>query len=206
MAFIGDGADRSEIMEYAEKQGIADSCIFTGAIHDRALLKVWYSRANLFIFPSVFDTNGIVVREAAACGLPSLLIKGSCAAEGVTDGQNGILAEENSDAIAQKLMFFAADCEKLRQIGENAMNELYISWEESVANAHERYLTVLDNFDVKSITHRTKPADSAYALLAGVYNSVEKIQQLGIEQLDHINAGIAKLKELPNNISDKLNK
>ena len=46
-------------------------------------IRAWYCRADLFLFPSTFDTNGLVVREAAACGLASVLIAGSCAAEDV---------------------------------------------------------------------------------------------------------------------------
>ena len=36
--------------------------------------------------------------------------------------------------------------ELLRQVGENARRELYISWDTSVANACRRYEVVLDNF------------------------------------------------------------
>ena len=91
MLFVGDGADREEIEAYARNTGVAKNCRFTGAIHDREKIRALYSCADLFLFPSTFDTNGLVVREAAACALGSLLISGSCAAEGVEDGVSGIL-------------------------------------------------------------------------------------------------------------------
>ena len=72
-------------------------------MHDREIVRAWYTRADLLLFPSTFDTNGLVVREAAACGLGSLLVRGSCAAEGITDGRNGILIEENAASLAAVL-------------------------------------------------------------------------------------------------------
>lgn len=74
--------------------------IFTGAIYDREELRVYYTAGDLFIFPSLYDTNGIVVREAAACGVASVMIKGSCAAEGITHMRTGILTEDDPQAIA----------------------------------------------------------------------------------------------------------
>ena len=57
----------------------------------------------------VLDTNGLVVREAAACGLASVLIKDSCAAEGITDGRNGFVIDENADAMASLLITIGND-------------------------------------------------------------------------------------------------
>lgn len=86
------------------------------------------------------------VREAAASGCPSVLIAGSCAAEGVTDGRNGFLIEENAVSLCAKLTALCADREAMRRVGENAMRELYLSWEDAVARANERYAVVLDRY------------------------------------------------------------
>lgn len=67
---------------------------FTSPQYDRSVIRAWYCRGDLFLFPSTFDTNGLVVREAAACELASVLVRGSCAAEDITDGRNGFLIEE----------------------------------------------------------------------------------------------------------------
>ena len=128
MVFIGAGGDEKEVRAEVET------------------LRAWYSRADLFLFPSTFDTNGLVVREAAASGCPSVLIAGSCAAEGVTDGRNGFLIEENAVSLCAKLTALCADREAMRRVGENAMRELYLSWEDAVARANERYAVVLDRY------------------------------------------------------------
>lgn len=142
MMIVGDGLDRAEIEEYSNELGLADKCVFTGAVSDREDLRVHYTAGDLFLFPSEYDTNGIVVREAAACGVASMLIKGSCAAEGITDGHTGILTQANTEAVAKNMEFAINHRAEVRQFGENAMNEIYISWEDSIRHAYERYFIV----------------------------------------------------------------
>ena len=146
MVFVGGGGDQEEIIAYCQDLGLTDKVFFCPAIHDRQLIRAWYCRADLFLFPSTFDTNGLVVREAAACGLASVLISGSCAAEDVTDGVSGFLIEENSAAMAAKLRALCGHREIMRQVGRQAQQQLYISWEEAVGRAYQRYGAVIDNY------------------------------------------------------------
>lgn len=144
MVFVGKGTDDEEIKAYVKESGMDDKCIFTGAIYDREKLRAINTRGDLFLFPSTYDTNGLVVREAAACGLASVVIKGSCAAEGITDGRNGFFCEENAESMYHKLAEILKDMDYVRQVGERAMDEIYISWEDSVKAAYERYHIVSD--------------------------------------------------------------
>ena len=146
MVFIGGGMDKEEVEKYSEELGLSENCIFTGPIHDRNAIRAWYSRANLFLFPSVYDTNGLVVREAAACGLGSILIKGSCAAEGIVDGETGFLCDKSSASFSEKIIELCKNPEEMKKVGENAMEKIYISWEDSVQKATERYKIVLENY------------------------------------------------------------
>ncbi len=139
MVFVGGGADADGLKEKAEEYGIQTKVLFTGPVHDREVLRAINTRADLFLFPSTYDTNGIVVREAAACGLASVLIKDSCAAEGITHARNGYLIDETPEAMAALLNEVCRDMERVHQVGENAMKEIYISWEDSVSRAYERY-------------------------------------------------------------------
>ena len=184
MLFVGGGADAEEMQAYAKELGIADECLFTGPIRDREKLRAVYSLADLFLFPSTFDTNGLVVREAAASGLGSVLIANSCAAEGVTDGQNGLLIEENADAMAKALLSIMDNPNAMHAIGDRAMDELYVSWETSVDNAVLRYREVIR--DTKALKfHPFRPDDRFYAGLGSVFNAVQKMRgyyELATEQ------------------------
>ena len=176
MLFVGGGADVEEMQNKARMHGIAldiydadgnlthedgdtgstGKIIFTGPVHDREKLRAFNTRADLFLFPSVYDTNGIVVREAAACGLASVLIKGSCAAEGITDGRNGFLIDESAKSMAELLIRTAGDLPYLRDTGTHAMNEIYISWDDSVKAAYERYGEIRELVANGTITRRKK--------------------------------------------------
>lgn len=70
MMFVGDGADRAEIEAYVDELKLREKVIFTGAIYDREELRVYYTAGDLFIFPSLYDTNGIVVRRRQPAELP----------------------------------------------------------------------------------------------------------------------------------------
>lgn len=143
--FVGDGLDRGEIEAYMRELSLDDECRFVGAIRDRATLRAVYAACDLFLFPSTFDTNGIVVREAAANGLASVLIKDSCAAEGVSHGRNGLLIEETPESMANLLFHMNDRRAALRELGDHAMEDLYFSWEDSVRNAVDRYHVILED-------------------------------------------------------------
>ena len=142
MVFVGAGSEEAEIRAFVTECGLDDRTVFVGKVTDREDLRAWYCRAQLLLFPSAFDTNGLVVREAAACGLPALLLAGSCAAEGVTDGQNGVLIRESAEDLAEALLRLTP--EKLGELGQHAQAELYLSWEESVRRAWKRYEELLE--------------------------------------------------------------
>ncbi len=144
--FIGEGYDAPDMQVYANEHSLQQQVTFTGAIHDREELRAYYSLSDLFIFPSTYDTCGIVVKEAAACDCPSLLVEGSCASEGVVHGQNGYLTSEDPAACAAVLMDACADRSALRKCGVNAGETLYLSWKDAVARAHARYEQILREY------------------------------------------------------------
>ena len=146
MVFLGGGMDEADIRKYTEELGLTDRCLFPGSVRDRQALRAWYCRADLFLFPSTFDTNGLVVREAAACGLPAVLIRGSCAAEDVMDGVTGFLIEENAPSLATCLRELLRSPEKLRAVGRAAEENLYLSWADAVDHAAARYETVMERY------------------------------------------------------------
>lgn len=162
MVFVGGGADKEEMESYTEQLGLTDKVLFLGPIYDREELCAWYCRSDLFLFPSSYDTNGLVVREAAACGLASALISGSCAAEGVTNRRNGYLVEENAASLAVLLTQISGDKQAMRKCGELAAEELYLSWEDSVKKAEERYQVVLDNFKSGRKKKSHRPLDEFF--------------------------------------------
>jgi 1,2-diacylglycerol 3-alpha-glucosyltransferase len=146
MIFVGEGMDKKEIVDYVKACNLEDRCVFTGAVNNREELKTYYCIANLFLFPSTYDTNGIVVREAAACYCPSLLIEGSCAAEGITHDYTGILTKENKESISAEILKACSDLKRLEIIGTKAADKIYRSWDDAVERAYKRYEVIINNY------------------------------------------------------------
>lgn len=199
MLFIGDGKDREEIQALTEELKIYDKVSFAGAVRDREVLRSFFCTADLFLFPSTFDTNGLVVREAAACALPSVLIEGSCAAEGVEDGVTGYLSEENSLAFTEKLKEILRNRELIKKVGENAQNNIYISWEESIMRARERYEIVYENYLSNKTAHPRIRSDEFFELIGRLQSQVEKIHSKYME----IGARRKKMEENFTNFIDR---
>ena len=175
---VGDGQDKVEVIDYSKKCRINEKCIFIDAIHDREELRTYYGASDLFLFLSDFDTNGIVVREAAACGLGSMLLNGSAAAEGVTCLKNGILVEEKPASAAAMLTRLCYEPELMKKIGENAMNDLYFSWKDSVAVARARYEVIVDDYKSGRYSLKHQAADSFFGFTAELNSVFEKGKDL----------------------------
>ena len=171
MVIVGSGPDEEELKEKAEELGLGDKVFFVGPIHDRKVLRAWNTRADLFLFPSTYDTNGLVVREAAACGIASVLIKGSCAAEGITDLHNGYLIEESAEAMAECLRKACRDLSRVHQVGQAAMDEIYLSWDSAVRRAVNRYEAVIELHKSFSMTERKYHSSDHFLNMAASFVS-----------------------------------
>ena len=186
MVFVGNGGDRDEVIAYSEKLGLSDCVFFTAPAYDRNVIRAWYCRADLFLFPSTFDTNGLVVREAAACGLGSVLVRGSCAAEDIRDGESGFLIEENAESMAKMLTALSRNPGAMQRVGKTAQDEIYISWKDAVTHAQARYEVVLENFKAGKYPAHNRQSDEAFhaisSYLAAVGRGQEKIK-LRMEEL-----------------------
>ncbi len=143
LVLVGQGSHTERIREQAQREGIADRVILAGCVFDREILAHYYTRANLFVFPSIYDNAPLVVREASAMACPSLLLTGTNAAEGVTDGVNGFLADSNAQApFTEKLRQVLADPARMRQAGQAARDTLAFSWESIVQDVEDRYAEI----------------------------------------------------------------
>jgi glycosyltransferase involved in cell wall biosynthesis len=67
LAVAGDGPEREGLQERARTRGVAQRVQFLGAV-DRDALPDLYANADAFVFPSVTETQGLVLAEALAAG------------------------------------------------------------------------------------------------------------------------------------------
>ena len=211
MVFVGGGNDREEIVACARELELMGKTIFVEPIRDRERIRAWYCRADLFLFPSTFDTNGLVVREAAACALPSVLVRGSCAAEDAADGETGFLIDENAASMAAVLRPLMDRPETARQVGGRAQRDLYLSWEDAVSNACEGYHAVIENYRAGRYPAHTGFTDEIFRDLGLLMDWADRLDPRNLSaELQSRSWAFAELsrhgKELRDSLSQRLDR
>jgi glycosyltransferase involved in cell wall biosynthesis len=145
MLIAGMGHAEEELKRMVEELNLTDRVIFLGPVYDRDYLKSLFCRADLLLFPSVYDNASIVVQEAASQKCPPLLIKGSNTAEGIIDGENGLLSDNSPEAISRRI-YDAVHQSDLSRIGERAHETLYRNWESIVDEVYGRYKEIVNAY------------------------------------------------------------
>lgn len=146
---VGKGPELENLQQLILDCDLTENVIFTGFI-ERDLLKAIYSRADVLLFPSSFDTFGLVKVEASAFDTPTLTLKNSCAGYGITDNENGYLIEENLDDYIEKLKFIFANKEDISRVGKNAGETLYFNWENATECLTKKYKEIIKNYQPKT--------------------------------------------------------
>lgn len=89
---IGDGPDRARLEAKTASLGIAANVVFAGYIPESEKV-AHYNLADVYVMPSIGEGFGIVLIEAAACGVPVVGSKSDGSREALQDGQLGRLVD-----------------------------------------------------------------------------------------------------------------
>ncbi|MCH5157039.1 MAG: glycosyltransferase [Clostridiales bacterium] len=146
---VGDGENLEEYKSLVKELGIADNVLFTGMITDRHFLQAFYLRADVFLFPSSFDTASLCPIEAATFSLPTLLIEGSPTSEIVVDNYTGFTESCSAVKWADKLYGIVNDKELLLEVSRNATKHVYRSWKDVVVEVENKYDEILEKYNKK---------------------------------------------------------
>lgn len=144
--FVGDGNRKDEILKYSNSLHFKSRIIFTGKINDPEEFKCMFLVANIFYFPSYFDTLGLVIHEAACLSLPSLLIKDSDCACFTTDNQNGYLADGNIDSMADKLHDIFTHKADISRVGQNARDTIPQKIDDTIKKTEAEYDRIIKSY------------------------------------------------------------
>lgn len=121
LVLVGDGPVRADFEALARDLGIADRCTFTGLVQDRGVLADHYDQADLFVFPSTFETQGLVAMEAASFGLPTVGQRGAPGlTDHFTDGVDGDFSTDAPEAYAQVVGALLDNPDRRGHLGEQA--------------------------------------------------------------------------------------
>lgn len=139
LVMVGQGPDAQEIEAKAKELRIAQELRMPGHIGNDGELFGIYRISDLFVFLSQYDTAGLVVREAATMGTPSLVARGSAPAECIRHNENGLVCDDDTPSVAATLEQYLFAPEELARLGENARATIPQPWEQVVEQVRARY-------------------------------------------------------------------
>lgn len=106
LLLVGDGPLRESLTEKAAAYGLAGRVRFTGG-QPPEFMPDFYKAADVFAFPSRSETQGLVLVEAMAAGLPVAAVNAAVTADVVGDSPAGILTDPTPEALAQAMLMAA---------------------------------------------------------------------------------------------------
>ena len=128
---VGGGGDLDYFKNKVEKLKLNDNVIFAGKVMDRDKLKAIYARADLFLFPSHYDTDGLVKFEAASQNTPTVFVEKTGAASSIVDNETGFIAKNDAQSFADKIYSVVTDEKLYNHVSEKVYTDLYRTWEDS---------------------------------------------------------------------------
>lgn len=102
LVLVGSGPARQEYERWVAANELDDCVTFTGFLPKDVTNRV-FARATVFGFPSVTDTQGIVIQEAMAAGAPPVAVAKFGPADYIQDDETGLLVPEDEAAFTRAL-------------------------------------------------------------------------------------------------------
>ena len=119
LSLVGQGAHETAARRRAEASPARERIWFHGG-RDRDTLPLFYRAADLFLFASETETQGLVLAEAHACGLPAVAVRASGVDEVVRDGETGLLTKAAPREFADAAIGLLLDGERRMAMGRAA--------------------------------------------------------------------------------------
>ncbi len=140
LLFAGDGSDRANLENCAKELKLTGNVIFAGYV-ERTKLVDYYKAADLFVFASKTETQGIVMTEAMAAGLPVVAVGAMGALDAVYDGETGVLVKDDEQIFSQAVLDLLADEKRNQQLKANSKAKAY---EISAQRSTEKLLKIFE--------------------------------------------------------------
>ena len=161
LILTGEGPARPHLETKTQTLGLSDNVRFINYLDRDTELKDCYRAGDIFVFASRTETQGLVLLEAMALGVPVI----STAVLGTIDilrpEKGAIIAEENLEDFSSKVIALLQD-KSLRQVKRLEAIDYAVTWsaESTTLRLIDFYNAVIDNQQTAPLnTHG--PADNA---------------------------------------------
>lgn len=121
LALVGNFAYRKQLEQRAAGSIFADRIIFTGA-YPREQLGAIYEAGDIFLFPSITDTQALVINEAAHASLPFVWVDNGLN-QVLIDGKTGLHADNTPEDFADKIQELLHDDKRRTQYGTESCKQ-----------------------------------------------------------------------------------
>jgi N-acetylglucosaminyldiphosphoundecaprenol N-acetyl-beta-D-mannosaminyltransferase len=142
LVIIGDGDEKQKLFDLADRLGIRDAVVFTGALdHDQVMERM--QKSSVYAMTSHSEGFPFVLIEAMACGLPPVAFDVRVGPRAIIqDGQSGRLIEDGETASYVKALNEWMDREEIRsELSKNAILRAKDFSEETIM---QKWLAVLE--------------------------------------------------------------
>ena len=128
--FLGYGPEEDKMRKIIKENKLENNVIFTGKILDSDEKSIIIKNSDLLFFPSVYDTDGIVKIECACYSVPTLCLEDTGVASGIKNNETGFIEKDDVQVLAKKIDELSKNVDFVKNIGKNAKEKLYITWED----------------------------------------------------------------------------
>jgi len=140
---VGGGPWEVQARRLASSLKAASRVVFSGPV-SRKEVAAYYSAGDIFTFPSMTETQGLVLSEALGAGLPCVAVRAGGSPEMLVEGEDSLLSENDVDDFAAKIKLLLADSSLYHRLSSNAeKNASRFSTSEMVRRVLTVYETVL---------------------------------------------------------------
>ncbi|MFO0704712.1 MAG: glycosyltransferase [Candidatus Andersenbacteria bacterium] len=121
LVLVGGGPDLARLKQITKMHGLAERVRFIGPIRNTELAD-WYGSADLFVYPSVSETQGIITLEALSAGLPVVATRGPGTIDFVQHDHSGVLTENTAADFAAGVIRVAQDVSLGQRLGQQGQD------------------------------------------------------------------------------------
>lgn len=118
----GEGFATKELHELAEKLQLEEVIYFPGHLENE--LSTLYAESSFVMSASCYETQGLTIQEAAACGTPAIVVNQGGVAEQVEEGVTGLIVDPIPDALAEAAIELLNNPKRTKSMGEAALNKV----------------------------------------------------------------------------------
>jgi 1,2-diacylglycerol 3-alpha-glucosyltransferase len=149
LLLVGRGPYRDELQQEVRKLALGSNVVFIGAVpHEQ--VRDYYAAADLFVFSSTTETQGLVLIESMAAGVPVVAVDAPGAAD-VLEAGGGVLTEATEERLAQAILEVLSVKGRRNELGEQALKTVArFSITEATRRLVAAYQTALADYSSSS--------------------------------------------------------